>query len=170
MTEEEDEDVDQLADDENSRMDAAGPSTSGAGGTRRKTGRGQKKKSGDDSIAIWSKGEEDDEEADESFVRLEVSPWISSTFPKRAPYFPQLNDQIVYFKEGHERYLLVVHERDFFDPGPKPLPSQIDKFAFCIVRQVKFMIDGLCRVCMLRLQPIDSHTGRPNALAPFYVK
>ena len=34
--------------------------------------------------------------------------WFSEVMPKRSPYFPQLGDELVYFRQGHELYVKQV--------------------------------------------------------------
>lgn len=34
--------------------------------------------------------------------------WLSEVIPRKAPYYPQMGDEIVYFRQGHQRYLEAV--------------------------------------------------------------
>ena len=42
------------------------------------------------------------------------SQWLSETLPKKSPYFPQIGDVLMYFRDGHERYLNLVKERNAY--------------------------------------------------------
>jgi hypothetical protein len=33
------------------------------------------------------------------------SPWLAEMRPKKSPYFPQIGDILMYFKQGHEKYV-----------------------------------------------------------------
>ena len=54
-------------------------------------------------------------------VGLEVIPemygpskWFSQIEPKRSPYFPQLGDELVYFRQGHEMYVNEVTDSKIY--------------------------------------------------------
>ncbi len=42
------------------------------------------------------------------------SAWLSEVIPRRTPYFPQRGDVLMYFKEGHERYIDEVQNRNTY--------------------------------------------------------
>ncbi|KAF5301599.1 hypothetical protein FQR65_LT08904 [Abscondita terminalis] len=53
--------------------------------------------------------------------------WLSETMPCKAPYFPQMGDEIVYFLQGHQMYVEAVKTKSVYDVNPKDLPwSKID--------------------------------------------
>ena len=44
----------------------------------------------------------------------EPSDWLAETRPKKWPYFPQIGDELMYFKQGHETYLKTVRARRIY--------------------------------------------------------
>ena len=42
------------------------------------------------------------------------SEWLSEVIPRKAPYYPQMGDEIVYFRQGHKRYLDVVRDKKIY--------------------------------------------------------
>lgn len=40
--------------------------------------------------------------------------WLSEVVPRKAPYYPQMGDEVVYFRQGHERYLEAVREKNVY--------------------------------------------------------
>ncbi|XP_046806773.1 bromodomain and WD repeat-containing protein 3 isoform X1 [Lucilia cuprina] len=34
--------------------------------------------------------------------------WLSEVIPRKAPYYPQMGDEVVYFRQGHHRYIEAV--------------------------------------------------------------
>ena len=45
--------------------------------------------------------------------------WLTDTMPHKAPYVPQMGDEVVYFRQGHEQYLKVVVERKAYQVNIK---------------------------------------------------
>ena len=39
--------------------------------------------------------------------------------PRKAPYVPQMGDEVVYFRQGHEQYLKVVGQRKAYQVNPE---------------------------------------------------
>lgn len=42
--------------------------------------------------------------------------------PCKAPYFPQMGDEIVYCRQGHEMYVEAVKTKTVYNINPKDLP------------------------------------------------
>ena len=42
------------------------------------------------------------------------SPWLSESIPRKSPYFPQIGDILMYFKNGHQKYLDLVIQRKVY--------------------------------------------------------
>lgn len=40
--------------------------------------------------------------------------WLSEVIPRKAPYYPQMGDEVVYFRQGHERYLNEVRVKKVY--------------------------------------------------------
>ncbi|GBP04754.1 Bromodomain and WD repeat-containing protein 3 [Eumeta japonica] len=39
--------------------------------------------------------------------------WLSEVIPRKAPYYPQMGDEVVYFRQGHQRYIEAVRLKKF---------------------------------------------------------
>ncbi len=82
------------------------------------------------------------------------SPWLSESFPKKTPYFPQIGDVLMYFKQGHEKYLDLVKTRKSYEINMKEQQWRRKKNIgdFCLVKvtQMKFEIRPP-RLCILKL-------------------
>lgn len=83
--------------------------------------------------------------------------WLSRTDPQRTPYFPQIGDEVVYFKKGHQAYLekmrtnwenLNPPERDMTYDAYRVPKSAYDIFkkkfvkdeVFALVTDIKYSI------------------------------
>ncbi|XP_037956286.1 bromodomain and WD repeat-containing protein 3-like isoform X1 [Teleopsis dalmanni] len=42
------------------------------------------------------------------------SEWLSEVIPRKAPYYPQMGDEVVYFRQGHQRYLEAVNQKKVY--------------------------------------------------------
>lgn len=40
--------------------------------------------------------------------------WLSEVIPRKAPYYPQMGDEVVYFRQGHHRYLEAVRSKNVY--------------------------------------------------------
>ncbi len=45
--------------------------------------------------------------------------WLTETVPHKAPYYPQIGDEIMYFRQGHENYVKMCKHRKAYDINPK---------------------------------------------------
>lgn len=48
--------------------------------------------------------------------------WLSEVIPRKAPYYPQMGDEIVYFRQGHQLYIDAVRTKNVYEIGPKNVP------------------------------------------------
>ncbi|XP_054271446.1 bromodomain and WD repeat-containing protein 3-like isoform X1 [Macrosteles quadrilineatus] len=49
------------------------------------------------------------------------SEWLSAVIPKKFPYYPQMGDEVMFFKEGYQLYLDAVLHRKIYQPTPAQL-------------------------------------------------
>lgn len=49
------------------------------------------------------------------------SDWLSAVIPKKFPYYPQMGDEIMFFKEGYQLYLDAVSHRKIYQLTPTQL-------------------------------------------------
>lgn len=50
------------------------------------------------------------------------SEWLSSVVPRRAPFYPQMGDEVIYFRQGHELYVEAVNQKKLFELKTCSLP------------------------------------------------
>lgn len=87
----------------------AGPST-GTGSSRRAPQRVQ---------PIFENGEIPE--------RYRPPEWLSEVIPRKAPYYPQMGDDVYYFRQGHQRYLDAVRTKNVYKVPASGEPwSQLD--------------------------------------------
>ena len=79
--------------------------------------------------------------------------WLSEVIPKKAPYYPQMGDEVVYLRQGHERYFEFVDNKKVYTLSGKFEPwSQLElrDHEFCKVIGIKYEIRPP-RLCCLKL-------------------
>lgn len=79
--------------------------------------------------------------------------WLSEVVPKKAPYYPQMGDEVVYFRQGHERYFECVTTKKLYQLTGKYEPWQqleLREHEFCKVIGIKYEIRPP-RLCCLKL-------------------
>lgn len=79
--------------------------------------------------------------------------WLSEVIPKKAPYYPQMGDEVVYFRQGHERYFECVKNKKLYALTGKYEPWQqleLRDHEFCKVIGIKYEIRPP-RLCCLKL-------------------
>ncbi|XP_052896754.1 bromodomain and WD repeat-containing protein 3 [Anopheles moucheti] len=139
--------------------DQPGPShatsgTSGAAGGRRRSTKVRK-------IPLTRDGE-----IPEQFRPPE---WLSEVIPRKAPYYPQMGDEVVYFRQGHQRYLEAVRTKTVYNLGNRCEPwatMDIQAHELCKVIGIKYEIRPP-RLCCLKLAIITEDgelTGRSFAI------
>ncbi|KZS09853.1 Uncharacterized protein APZ42_025821, partial [Daphnia magna] len=47
---------------------------------------------------------------------------LFSLTPRRLPFYPQIGDEVVYFRQGHELYLDIVKQKKLYKFNPRSLP------------------------------------------------
>lgn len=48
--------------------------------------------------------------------------WLSEVIPRKAPYYPQMGDEIIYFRQGHKLYLNAVRNKKVYEVGTRSEP------------------------------------------------
>lgn len=79
--------------------------------------------------------------------------WLSEVIPKKAPYYPQMGDEVVYLRQGHERYFEHVKNKKLYQLTGKFEPWQqleLREHEFCKVIGIKYEIRPP-RLCCLKL-------------------
>lgn len=63
--------------------------------------------------------------------------WLAETKPRKAPYCPQMGDEIVYFRQGHQLYIDAIREKKVYEVNPKDVPwmkGTIKVSGFCLAQ------------------------------------
>ena len=76
---------------------------------------------------------------------LQPSLWVFSKAPTITPYIPQIGDEIVYFRQGHEAFLALVPERDpmhnlLFSSLPWIQNPNLDPAVFGTVSEISYLV------------------------------
>ncbi|XP_057694487.1 bromodomain and WD repeat-containing protein 3 [Corythoichthys intestinalis] len=88
--------------------------------------------------------------------------WITDVIPRKSPFVPQMGDEVIYFRQGHEAYVEAVRRNDLY-------PINLDKQPWkkMVLRDQEFVkITGIkyevCppTLCCLKLTLIDHGTGK----------
>ncbi|XP_043242655.1 PH-interacting protein-like [Amphibalanus amphitrite] len=92
---------------------------------------------------------------------LAPSAWLSEVLPRKTPYFPQMGDELIYFRQGHQLYVEAVKRRKIYDIRPQNLPwvKQVlrDRELVRIIG-IKYELRPPC-LCCLKLGRLDPETG-----------
>ena len=81
------------------------------------------------------------------------SPWLSESIPRKSPYFPQIGDVLMYFKQGHQKYLDLVKERKAYKVNEKEQQwrrKNLKEPCMVTIMEIKFEIRPP-RLCVLKL-------------------
>lgn len=79
--------------------------------------------------------------------------WLSEVIPRKAPYYPQMGDVVVYFRQGHKRYLEAVRTKNVYKLNANCEPwSKLDLRDHEVVKVIgiKYEIKPP-RLCCLKL-------------------
>jgi bromodomain and WD repeat domain-containing protein 1/3 len=86
----------------------------------------------------------------------EPSDWLAETRPKIWPYFPQVGDILMYFKQAHEKYLATVRDRDIYHVGKKKLLWMKSVPESCTVKIVELKYENHPpRLAVLKVSILD---------------
>jgi bromodomain and WD repeat domain-containing protein 1/3 len=48
--------------------------------------------------------------------------WLLEVIPHKAPYYPQMGDEVMYFRQVHQMYLNAIHAKNVYEVGPRSEP------------------------------------------------
>ena len=107
---------------------------------------GPEKKNGIKKIPLLPNGDIPDE--------YKPPEWLSEVIPKKAPYYPQMGDEVVYFRQGHERYFDCVNKKKVYALTGKQFEPwkqhELRDHEICKVIGIKYEIRPP-RLCCLKL-------------------
>ncbi len=92
---------------------------------------------------------------------LPLKDWLTQTIPKKSPYFPQINDEVVYIPFGHKLYNEEVKRRRLYKITKTNtyIKTHFDTKVIAKVVQIKFVIESNIRLVILTLREIDPKTN-----------
>uniref|UniRef100_A0A8B9RAF8 Bromodomain and WD repeat domain containing 1 n=1 Tax=Astyanax mexicanus TaxID=7994 RepID=A0A8B9RAF8_ASTMX len=90
------------------------------------------------------------------------SPWITDVVPRKSPFVPQMGDEVIYFRQGHEAYLEAVCKSNLYPINLDKQPwrkMQLRDQEFVQITGIKYEV---CppTLCTLKLTQIDPGTGQ----------
>uniref|UniRef100_A0A8D0D7S8 Bromodomain and WD repeat domain containing 1 n=1 Tax=Sander lucioperca TaxID=283035 RepID=A0A8D0D7S8_SANLU len=120
---------------------------------------------------ISSEEEEDENEEEEEkqpSINREVSnefrpsPWITDVIPRKSPFVPQMGDEVIYFRQGHEAYVEAVSRNELYPINLDKQPwkkMELRDQEFVKITGIKYEV---CppTLCCLKLTLIDHGTGK----------
>ncbi|KAM3955791.1 LOW QUALITY PROTEIN: bromodomain and WD repeat-containing protein [Aphomia sociella] len=77
--------------------------------------------------------------------------WLTAVTPRKAPYHPQMGDECVYFRLGHQRYFEAVAEKDLYKINPRDKPWErtlVHECELVKVVGIKYVIKPPRVVCL----------------------
>ncbi|XP_064158821.1 bromodomain and WD repeat-containing protein 3 isoform X1 [Anguilla rostrata] len=90
------------------------------------------------------------------------SPWITDVFPRKSPFVPQMGDEVIYFRQGHEAYVEAVARCELYPINLEKQPwrrMELRDQEFVKITGIKYEV---CppTLCCLKLSLIDPGTGK----------
>uniref|UniRef100_A0A672ND41 Bromodomain and WD repeat domain containing 1 n=1 Tax=Sinocyclocheilus grahami TaxID=75366 RepID=A0A672ND41_SINGR len=123
------------------------------------------------SRRISSSEEEDEEDEDiqprppinrEISNEFRPSAWITDVIPRKSPFVPQMGDEIIYFRQGHEAYLDAVCRTNLYPINLDRQPwkkMELRDQEFVQITGIKYEVSPPT-LCCLKLTQIDPGTGK----------
>ncbi|CAL1573733.1 unnamed protein product [Knipowitschia caucasica] len=88
--------------------------------------------------------------------------WIMETIPRRSPFVPQMGDELIYFKQGHQAYVRAVRRAKTYSINPQKQPwnrlNLRDQESVKVVG-IKYEV-GPPTLCCLKLAFLDPVSGK----------
>uniref|UniRef100_A0A8C7T1E7 Bromodomain and WD repeat domain containing 1 n=1 Tax=Oncorhynchus mykiss TaxID=8022 RepID=A0A8C7T1E7_ONCMY len=99
------------------------------------------------------------------------STWITDVIPRKSPFVPQMGDEVIYFRQGHEAYVEAVNRNNLYPINMEKQPwrkMELRDQEFVKITGIKYEV---CppTLCCLKLTLID-HGTRKITDKSFYVK
>uniref|UniRef100_A0A667XY88 Bromodomain and WD repeat domain containing 3 n=1 Tax=Myripristis murdjan TaxID=586833 RepID=A0A667XY88_9TELE len=88
--------------------------------------------------------------------------WIMDTIPRRSPFVPQMGDELIYFRQGHQAYVRAVRKAKAYSINPQKQPwnklNLRDQESVKVVG-IKYEV-GPPTLCCLKLAFLDPISGK----------
>ncbi|XP_029963961.1 bromodomain and WD repeat-containing protein 3 [Salarias fasciatus] len=104
-------------------------------------------------------------------IEFRPSPWITDVIPRKSPFVPQMGDEVIYFRQGHEAYVEAVTRSELYPINLEKQPwkkMDLRDQEFVKITGIKY---DVCppTLCSLKLTLIDHGTGKITDKS-FFVK
>uniref|UniRef100_A0A452IGG0 Bromodomain and WD repeat-containing protein 1 n=1 Tax=Gopherus agassizii TaxID=38772 RepID=A0A452IGG0_9SAUR len=88
--------------------------------------------------------------------------WILDTIPRRSPFVPQMGDEIIYFRQGHEAYVRAVRKAKIYNVNMQKQPwNKMELREQELVKTVGIKYEvGPPTLCCLKLAFLDPISGK----------
>uniref|UniRef100_A0A7N8YFW5 Bromodomain and WD repeat domain containing 1 n=1 Tax=Mastacembelus armatus TaxID=205130 RepID=A0A7N8YFW5_9TELE len=125
----------------------------------------EEKQQSDEEEKPWKKSREKSKKAkSKAEVSNEFRPslWITDVFPRKSPFVPQMGDEVIYFRQGHEAYVEAVSRSELYPINLDKQPwkkMELRDQEFVKITGIKYEV---CppTLCCLKLTLIDHGTGK----------
>uniref|UniRef100_A0A669EPS6 Bromodomain and WD repeat domain containing 1 n=1 Tax=Oreochromis niloticus TaxID=8128 RepID=A0A669EPS6_ORENI len=90
------------------------------------------------------------------------SPWITDVIPRKSPFVPQMGDEVIYFRQGHEAYVEAVSRSELYHINLEKQPwkrMELRDQEFVKITGIKYEVCAPT-LCCLKLTLIDHGTGK----------
>ncbi|XP_013919702.1 PREDICTED: bromodomain and WD repeat-containing protein 3-like [Thamnophis sirtalis] len=88
--------------------------------------------------------------------------WILDTIPRRSPFVPQMGDEIIYFRQGHEAYVRAIRKAKIYSVNIQKQPwnkMELREQEFVKIVGIKYEV-GPPTLCCLKLAFLDPISGK----------
>uniref|UniRef100_A0A8C6YFI4 Bromodomain and WD repeat domain containing 3 n=1 Tax=Naja naja TaxID=35670 RepID=A0A8C6YFI4_NAJNA len=88
--------------------------------------------------------------------------WILDTIPRRSPFVPQMGDEIIYFRQGHEAYVRAIRKAKIYSVNIQKQPwnkMELREQEFVKIVGIKYEV-GPPTLCCLKLAFLDPVSGK----------
>ncbi|XP_073928735.1 bromodomain and WD repeat-containing protein 1 isoform X2 [Castor canadensis] len=88
--------------------------------------------------------------------------WITDTALRKSPFVPQMGDEVIYFRQGHEAYIEAVRRNNIYELNPNKEPwrkMELRDQELVKIVGIRYEV-GPPTLCCLKLAFIDPATGR----------
>ncbi|CAI5793759.1 and WD repeat-containing 3 isoform X1 [Podarcis lilfordi] len=88
--------------------------------------------------------------------------WILDTIPRRSPFVPQMGDEVIYFRQGHEAYVRAVRKAKIYSVNMQKQPwnkMELREQEFVKIVGIKYEV-GPPTLCCLKLAFLYPTSGK----------
>ncbi|KAK0064368.1 bromodomain and WD repeat-containing protein 3 [Biomphalaria pfeifferi] len=96
--------------------------------------------------------------------KMKPPEWITTVIPRKAPFVPQMGDEVIYFRQGHEQYLHAVLRKEVYNVDidknqPWHKIPNLKAHELVKIVGIKWLIKPT-RLCCLKLAFMDANSSK----------